>query len=225
MSDSNSRRYLYLHGFASSRLSRKGVALRERLVGDGVELELLDLNVPSFEKQTYTAILRFLDEIDRSTAAGTKLRIAGSSMGGYLAARWAELHPERVERLFLLCPGFDLPARWPLILGQEQMDRWREAGVVAIEDAAGEKRPLHWKFVEDAQTHTKYPEVRCPTRILHGTRDDVVPIELSRKFLAGRPHVELVEVDDDHPLTGSIERVTDEIRDFFEIAGAAGDVE
>lgn len=35
-----------------------------------------------------------------------KFCLIGSSMGGYLSCRWAQLHPERVESLFLLCPAF-----------------------------------------------------------------------------------------------------------------------
>jgi pimeloyl-ACP methyl ester carboxylesterase len=31
--------------------------------------------------------------------------LIGSSMGGYIAARYAELHPEQVAKLVLLCPG------------------------------------------------------------------------------------------------------------------------
>lgn len=46
----------------------------------------------------------------------------------------------------------------------------------------------------------------CPTVILHGRNDAVVPIDDSRVF--AREHgVELVELDDDHPLAGSIDRL------------------
>lgn len=39
----------------------------------------------------------------------------------------------------------------------------------------------------------------CPTILVHGTRDEVIPIEVSRRF--ARAHgVELREVDDDHGL-------------------------
>ncbi|HET6582240.1 MAG TPA: histidine kinase dimerization/phospho-acceptor domain-containing protein, partial [Nannocystaceae bacterium] len=46
----------------------------------------------------------------------------------------------------------------------------------------------------------------CPTVILHGRNDTVVPIDDSRRF-ADEHGVELVELDDDHPLAGSIDRV------------------
>jgi pimeloyl-ACP methyl ester carboxylesterase len=211
-------RYPYLHGFGSGPLSRKGVHLRDALAADGVELELLDLNVPSFTEQSYSRILRSLDDFDSQTADGVKLRLTGSSMGGYLAARWAELNPGRVDRLFLLCPGFDLGSRWPELLGRGEMERWESAGVLDVENGAGLVRPLHWGFVEDSRTHPAFPEVRCPSRILHGTRDEVVPIDLSRAYSRDRPHVDLIEVDDDHTLGESLDRLARELREFFELA-------
>ena len=43
----------------------------------------------------------------------------------------------------------------------------------------------------------------CPTTILHGRHDDVVPIAVSRTFVAQYPAVRLIEVDDDHRLIRS----------------------
>jgi pimeloyl-ACP methyl ester carboxylesterase len=41
----------------------------------------------------------------------------------------------------------------------------------------------------------------CPTIVVHGTGDDVIPIDVSRTFAAAHPdRVRLVEVDDDHGL-------------------------
>jgi len=208
-------RFGYLHGFGSGPQSAKGVHLRTQLARDGIDLELLDVNVPSFETQTHTAVLRHLDAFDAETPPDTPLFLAGSSMGGYLAARWAELHPDRVPGLFLLCPGFDLAARWPELMGSERFRNWEREGTIKGEDPSGNRRTLHWEFVVDSRRHPGFPEVRCPTRIVHGTRDDVVPIELSRRYERDRGHVRLIEVDDDHRLQGSLDRVTAELRSFL----------
>jgi pimeloyl-ACP methyl ester carboxylesterase len=45
--------------------------------------------------------------------------------------------------------------------------------------------------------------VVAPTTIIHGTRDDVVPLSASREF-SSRHEVELIEVDDDHRLGASL---------------------
>jgi alpha/beta superfamily hydrolase len=47
----------------------------------------------------------------------------------------------------------------------------------------------------------------CPIAIIHGVNDDVIPIEVSREFAANRPEVQLIEVDDDHRLHGSLDLI------------------
>jgi pimeloyl-ACP methyl ester carboxylesterase len=190
--------------------------LAQLLASRGVELDLVDLNRPSFSQMTYSEALGAMDELDASSGSERPWRISGSSMGGYLAARWAELHPERVERLVLLCPGFEPTTRWPHILGEEAFARWEREGSIMVPDASGVEAPLHWEFVEDARRHTPWPEVVCPTLILHGERDDLVPIESSRRYAEARPdRVRLVALDDDHYLMDSLERVGEEILAFY----------
>lgn len=212
-------RYAYIHGFASSSLSRKGLYLREIFRGRGLELELPDLNVPSFETMTISAMLAALSARD-AAAGGAPFtwRLVGSSLGGYVAARWAELRPDRVDRLVLLCPGMEMAARWPELLGEENFRRWETTGRLEMPDGQGAPRPLHWGFVEDMRTHPAFSEPSCPILILHGRRDEVVRPELSRRYAASRPHVRLVELDDDHSLAGSLERIRTEVEDFFGIA-------
>ncbi len=52
-----------------------------------------------------------------------------------------------------------------------------------------------------------WPDVRVPTLIVHGIGDDVVPIEHSRAWALGKPHVRLVEVRDGHELGASIDLI------------------
>lgn len=205
----------YLHGFASGPLSKKGRALAVRLARRGVELRLPDLNRPSFARLTVTGALEAVDDLVESGPPGAVWRFIGSSFGGYVATRWAELRPDRVDRLLLLCPGFDLPSRWPHLLGAEDFTRWERDGELLLPDGAGRPTPVHWGFVQDARRHPPYPEVPCPTRIVHGTRDEVVPLEGSRRYAALRPHVELVEVDDDHALLESMDTIAGEVEDFL----------
>ena len=50
---------------------------------------------------------------------------------------------ERVRRLVLLCPGFDLADRWPAMLGAATMARWERDGVLSIPDGSGV--PFHFR--------------------------------------------------------------------------------
>ena len=208
--------YAYIHGFASSPLSRKAVILAERFAEQGMFLHRPDLNRPSFAALTYTDALKQMDIMHEEHAtAEDRWCLIGSSMGGYLSAFWAERYPERVSRLLLLCPGFDLPRRWPLIHGESAMKRWKEEGALTLPDAVGHPTPVHWGFFEDSQRYPPFPSVSCPTVIVHGVNDTVVPIESSRQYVADYPQVTLIETDDDHSLTASIERIWQETQRFF----------
>jgi pimeloyl-ACP methyl ester carboxylesterase len=204
-------RYAYLHGFASSPDSQKGVALDRAFRARGAAIERPDLNRPSFAKLSWNAALETLDE----TTAGDRWAFVGSSMGGYLSARFAELHPERIERLVLLCPAFDMPNRWPAIFGPERWARFRSDGFAMVEDAYGTPTPVHFALVEEASRHPAFPDVSCPVLLFHGRNDETVPIDSSRAYAKAHANVRLVELDDDHRLLASLDRIVEESLSFF----------
>ena len=212
------RTFVYLHGFASSSNAYKGSTLKRTFSERGLDLATPDLNIPSFEQMTYSSILEALDSIYLSNP--TPWSVIGSSMGGYLAARWAQLHPERVEAMVLLCPAFDLPGRWEKDHGTELMDAWKHRGHLPIPDATGEHKNLHWQFVENARQHPTHPFSSVPTLIIHGQEDETIPIESSREYVQSHANTRLIEVSDDHGLAASIERIDSEVFRFFELNGA-----
>ncbi len=140
-------------------------------------------------------------------------------MGGYLATRWAQLHPERVDRLFLLCPGFGMLERWDQMLGEGALARWKERGHWPFLNAAGEEVGLHWEFIENASQHPSTPAVPCPTVILHGAQDEVVPIGSSRRYAQAHSNATLIEVEDNHGLVASVGRIEEEVLSFWHRAG------
>lgn len=214
-------RYAYLHGFASSAASYKGVELQKRFREWGLELELPDLNLPSFAELSHAAMLAGLDAMDiEARSEGRQWRLIGSSLGGWLAARWAELNPARVERLLLLCPGFDLAERWPTVLGQARFEAWERDGALALPDGHGVEVPVHFGFVEEARRHPGRPAVPCPTLIVHGRGDATVPIASSRAYAAASELVTLVEVDDGHGLSRSVDHIAAEAQRHWAVWGA-----
>ena len=200
---------LYLHGFASGPGSKKGTAVAARLGG----VELLDLRVPSIERLSLAAMIATA----RAAIGGPRDRavLIGSSLGGLAAARLAEDDP-RVCMLILLAPAFRFAERWRARLGADGWARWMETGWLETHDhATGGTARIHADFAREAErldaAGDGWPDVRVPTVILHGTRDDVVPIETSRRFAAERPHVKLIELDDDHELLATLPVILDVI--------------
>jgi hypothetical protein len=195
--------------------------LRARFEAEGVPFHLPDLNRPSFERLSLDAALAAVDELDD----GPDRRpwgLVGSSLGGWIAARWAELHPARVARLVLLCPAFDLARRWPALLPEGAMERWREQGSLRLADGAGVLRPVHYGFYEEACREPPTPGASQPTLLLHGRADERVPIESSRGY-ARKENVRLVELDDGHDLGGSVDRVVAEAFAFLRVDTPSAD--
>ncbi len=204
-------RYLYLHGFASGPRSKKGLRFDEAFRARGLALERLDLNVPSFRELSPRAMVA---EVGRAAGGGEVTRI-GSSLGGWTAARFAELCPEQVARLVLMCPAFDLCGRWPHMLPEGALEEWRRTGAHLFDDAEGRPQPVHYRFYEEHCAEPAFPDARCPTLIVHGTRDETVPVESSRRYAASRPNVTLIEVDDGHDLLASLETIVERALDFL----------
>lgn len=197
-------------------MSRKAQALSSWFAREQQSLHLPDLRKPSLDKLTITAALQELDamheRVQATHSTPVRWRLIGSSLGGYLAARWAQLNPERVDRLLLLNPVLSLHDMADKAFGPEAVKRWEKEGSIAIEDAQGQPCDLHFGFVQDARTQVSTPEIGCRTRIIQGSEDKVVPPAGARRFAAAHDHVDLIEVEDDHRLSRSMPKIASQAR-------------
>ncbi len=206
-------RFLYCHGFASGPSSTKGVAFANHFAGRGVQVDRLNLRVPSFEHLRLSAMI----ETARAAIGGPADRavIVGSSLGGLTAARVAERDP-RVIAVMLLAPAFQLGPRWRAMLGAE-WDDWKRTGWRAVNDyTTNAPSRVDYGFAEDVESiDIGFPELTIPTLICHGIGDPTVPIDHSRRFATGRSNVHLVELDDGHELAASLPRLLAEADRFL----------
>ncbi len=202
---------LYLHGFASGPQSKKGVELDQYFTARGHSVERLNLRVPSFEHLRLSAMI----ETVRAAITGPVVLI-GSSLGGLTAARVAE-RDDRVRACVLFAPAFQLVTRWKQQLGAAEWDAWRARGSREVDDyTTGQKSSVDFGFVEDVeQVDIGYPDVRVPTLVMHGLRDDVVPVDRARTFATGKANVRLIELDDGHELVASLPRLLAETEAFL----------
>ena len=92
--------------------------------GFGIELLLPDLNRPSFARLSPLAILHELDSLLGRDLSGPRVRLIGSSLGGFLASLFAAEHPTLVDRMVLIAPAFDFGQRWRERLGETGIERW-----------------------------------------------------------------------------------------------------
>ncbi|MEJ5369832.1 MAG: YqiA/YcfP family alpha/beta fold hydrolase [Bryobacteraceae bacterium] len=204
-------RTLYLHGFASSPQSSKALELARRFRAQGWPFEIPDLNGPDFRHLTLTAQLECIGR----AAAGEPVHLIGSSLGGYLAALYAARHPE-VQKLILLAPAFGFARLYEESLGADLVERWRNEGVLRVMHyGLGTEVELGWQFLEDARRYEEEPAITQPCLIFHGTRDDVVPVSVSRQFARTRTCCQLFEVDSDHELRDQVDAIWEAGREFL----------
>ncbi len=217
---SSSSPVVFLHGLCSSPESTKARYFREQLAPLGVSLVAPDLNRPTFETLTLTAqvaeIRRFLDEIQ--PASDVPFVCIGSSLGGLAALLFAHHHPERVQRLLLIAPATRFVGdRLPLLAGSTA-EQWKERGYLKLlHQAHGRVRRLGYQLKEDADSFDfSALHVPHPILLLHGTDDEVVPLERSREFARSRPNVTLVTIPGgDHQLGGHLDVIWSLSRDFL----------
>lgn len=199
-------RFVYLHGFASGPQSRKARAVGEALASQGIRLEIPDLAQGDFEHLTISGQLRVVEDL----LQGSDCRLAGSSMGGYLASLYAATHPE-VDRLVLLAPAFGMATRWREMQGPDAIALWKQTGWLEVFHY-GDKvmRRIHYGLLEDAANLPGFPDFCQPAMIFHGVNDTVVPVDLSRTFVASHPNAHLRELESDHELLDVLDDVTAE---------------
>jgi len=177
--------YAYCHGFLSDETSKKGIWLKNHLKDTyGVDLKTPNLNGgPTAATVTPETGIEALDKVFQESGA-RKMRLVGSSLGGYIAALYASRYPSKIDRLTLICPSFDMENRWNKLWGPEVLNKWESDGFREFQGFHG--RPnveVPFSFVEACSSTPPYPEVSCPTCILHGLDDQVVPVETSEKFI------------------------------------------
>ena len=130
--------------------------------------------------------------------------IMGSSYGGLAIANASGRFAERNLRLVLLAPAFGLAENFRSIAGEEGLIEWENTGSRQyFHHGFGHEVEFGWDFITSAD-EMSWPNLHHPTIILHGSQDDIVPIESSRKVLHSNAVAELIEVEDGHRLADSM---------------------
>lgn len=207
-------RVVYLHGFASSPNSSKARFFHRKFAASGVSMEIPQLDEGRFEELTITGQLGVIER-----AVGNEPAILiGSSLGGYLAALYAQRHPSQVEKLVLLAPAFQFPRRWKERYSAQDWELWRCQGSTPVfHYGDGRERRLGYRFAEDSALYEDEPDFPQPALILHGVRDSVVPAQISSVYAARRPNTRLVVFDSGHELTDVLEPLWLEVVNFLSV--------
>ena len=179
----------------------------------GVPFTAPELDEGNFETLTISGQLRVVEK----AVDGGPVVMMGSSLGGYLAALFAARRVQEVEKLVLLAPAFQFPTRWTARYSAEELERWRARGTIPFfHYGHKEERALGYQIVEDASGYEDEPAFRQPALVLHGRRDEVVPVEASKVFAQGHPNVRLKVLESGHELTDVLDQLWAETAAFLE---------
>jgi len=211
---------IYLHGFASSPNSRKAQYLKQRCAEVGVNLQVPDLNAPSFEHLTLTAMLEQVALTVRLSPPGP-VYLIGSSMGGLAALhfinQYKDAEAKRTELAAFLAPAFDFAENRQKTLGDDGIAEWRTSGWLDVHNyAADATRRVHYGLYEDIARYNSFAvNLLIPALIFHGKNDEVVPIRQSEQFAAERNNVTLHTLNSDHTLLDQMDNIWDTMKKFF----------
>ena len=190
---------IYLHGFASGPGSGKCARCRAWARRRGIPFHAPDLNLPDFEHRTHTAqveaVTALLQGLDEPPV------VVGSSMGG-LVATAAVRRGAPVGRLILLAPAFGFARR--RLEGRRWAGYRRRGTMPTYHHAEGKWTTLGPAMLPDLPLWRDDDQwtVDVPVAILHGRKDELVPLAESEAFAARNPQARLTVLEDDHGLLG-----------------------
>ncbi len=227
---------IYVHGLGSHRGGEKALFLERELTARGLGFVRFDLrgHGESDGRLQDLTLTRQLEDLAAvvdhvgSGAAGPRPRrllLIGASLGA-LTVAWhtalARPQPRSNPVLLgqvLIAPAFRIIERYLAALGDFGRARWQREGTYRFVGPWFEF-DLGWNVVTDADRHPHsrlLRETTLPTLLLHGTKDETAPLELSVEFAAEcvgvRPRLVAVE-GGDHRLTAFKERLLAEIVRF-----------
>ncbi len=203
---------VFLPGYMSDMAGGKATAVYDWAGAQGRACLLLDYSGCGASSGDFAdgTLTRWRDEVLRvidaaGAAAGKRVVLVGSSMGGWLMLMVSLALGERLAGMVGIAPAPDF-SRWGF---SDEHKAQLTAGETVFEDNpyGPDPTPTHARFWQDAETHLILDApiaIDAPVRLLHGQCDTDVPwdisMRLSRALRSGDIQVTLVK-DGDHRLS------------------------
>lgn len=188
-----SKTVLFMHGTLSDKNSTKSLFLEEYCKDNDLSFAAFDFtghgqSSGKYEQATIGVWLRdALEIIDRVIVDDVYL--VGSSMGGWIALLAAKERPDRVKGVVGLASAADFTADVWAAFSDEQKKKILDDGVIYTPNGWTEQgdpwsRDLFW----EAEQHfvlqgTGSFDLACPLVLIHGDKDDCVPVRTAFKIM------------------------------------------
>ncbi|NIM91155.1 MAG: alpha/beta fold hydrolase [Candidatus Aminicenantes bacterium] len=215
------------HGFFRSKDSKTYVELEKILNEKGLSTLRFDFfghgeSEGKFEEVTTSeaaddvlSAIKFLKE-----SGYGKIGLMGSSFGGMASI----IAASKVNDLYVLAlksPVSDYSSIFQIHQEGQEFKEIKEKGYTYLTDIEGKERKLNISFFIDAQKVNAYEaakNIKIPTLIVHGDKDDSVPIQQSRRTasLMGNCRLEVIEgADHGYSIEEHFQKMLDLISRFI----------
>jgi dipeptidyl aminopeptidase/acylaminoacyl peptidase len=185
---------IFVHGYRSSKETSKSKTLIEKLPEKNMVFITIDLSGcgesdGEFADSTITkyisdvkAAINFAATLPHVNA--NRIALIGSSLGGMVAIHSAVNDP-RVKAAVLISPVSDFK-NLEMFKNRETMEMWRIEGMQETSNSRGEKFTIKYGFYQDGITHDTYSaanQLNFPVLVIHGNKDESVPIGQSKELM------------------------------------------
>lgn len=178
------------HGLISSKESGTYISLEGLLNKAGISIFRFDFfghgesEGKLEEITTSEAVDDILKAIKFLKSLGyTKIGLMGSSFGG-IASIMAASKTSDLFILVLKSPVSNYEEKGIMTKGKRELEEWKRKGYRYYVSESGRKLRLNYTFYKDFKNNNGYEaakRIKIPTLIVHGDKDESVPVEQSRK--------------------------------------------
>lgn len=203
---------ILVHGYRSDRKNSKATKLAKKLPEKGIAFLTIDLSgrgesEGKFENSTVTQYIDDLKStIDHVATLDMinkkKISVIGSSLGGLISLQEI-INDKRVKALVLMSPVSCFPWKKTGNFSYDKIKEWKQKGYLHTEPARFGKLKINYTFYEDGTQYgdiSVYKQISIPVLIIHGTADESVNIEASRKLKQQIKKSKIIEMEGtDHP--------------------------
>ncbi len=179
------------HGFSTSKNSGTYVSLGQILNKAGISTFRFDFfghgeSEGKFEDVTTSeAVNDILNAIKLLKRLGyTKIGLMGGSFGG-IASTMAASKTNDLFVLALKSPVSNYEEKEIVTKSKKELEEWKRKGYRYYVSGDGRKLRLNYTFYKDFEKNNGYEaakQIKVPTLIVHGDKDESVPVEQSKKI-------------------------------------------